>query len=283
MNLFAVAILTAALAGPAETAPAPLTVMSYNLRYGAADDGPDAWEHRKETLAGLIREYAPDIIGTQECLDFQAAYLAEELPGYAWIGQGREADGAGEMTAILYRKDRLIPLESGHLWLSETPDIPGSKSWDSSLPRIATWIKFHDRQTGRPFYCYNTHFDHRGEAARLESAKLLEARIRTLHPDTLVVVTGDFNAPANTSAPWAALTAGGLRDTWDAAEERRGNANTWNGFKLPDPELARRIDWILVTPGAHVAWCTIDGRHSEGRFPSDHMPVIARILPPPAG
>lgn len=283
MNLFAIPLVAVALAGADAISTPPLTVMSYNVRFGTADDGPDAWDLRKDRLVALIADHAPDIIGTQECLDFQAAYLVEQLPGYAWIGQGRQEDGTGEMTAILYRKERLIPLESGHLWLSETPDVPGSKSWDSSLPRIATWIKFHDRSSGASFYAYNTHFDHRGEMARLESAKLIEARIRTRHAQDFVVLTGDFNAMAETSAPWTALTEGGLRDTWNVADETRGEANTWNGFATPPLAEARRIDWILVTPGAHVLSFEVDARTEAGRFPSDHMPVIARIQPPRAG
>lgn len=279
----ALALVVASTIHAAPDDSAPLTVMSYNVRHGSADDGPDAWKHRREHLANLIQDHAPDVIGTQECLDFQAAYLVEQLPQYAWIGLGRQADGTGEMTAILYQPARLLPLETGHLWLSETPDRPGSKSWDSSLPRIASWVKFHDRTTGRAFFLYNTHFDHRGEIARLESARLLEARIGERHPDDLVVVTGDFNAQAETSAPWKALTAGGLRDTWTAADETRGEPNTWNGFEMPEPGQARRIDWILVSKGAHVPACEIDGRHRDGRFPSDHMPVIAWVRPPDAG
>jgi len=277
MSIVALAFIAASIAGAPEAAPNPLTVMSFNLRFGTADDGPDAWDLRKDRLVALVKEHEPDIIGTQECLDFQAVYLAEQLIGYGWIGQGRQEDGTGEMTAILYKKDRLLPLESGHVWLSESPELPGSKSWDSSLPRIATWVKFYDRAELDTFYSYNTHFDHKGEVARLESAKLLESRIRTLHPETFVVLTGDFNAVAESSAPWQALTAGGLLDTWGNADARKGEANTWNGFAIPAAENARRIDWILVTPGAHILSCEIDGRHEGGRFPSDHMPVIARI------
>lgn len=279
MSLTVLALIAASFAAAAEATPIPLTVMSYNLRYGTADDGPDAWDLRKDKLVALVRDHAPDILGAQECLDFQALYLAEQLDGYGWIGQGRQADGTGEMTAVLYRKERLLPLESGHFWLSETPDVPGSKSWDSSLPRIATWVKFYDRVNGGTFFSYNTHFDHKGEVARLESAKMLEARIRTLHPKAFVVLTGDFNAVAESSAPWKALSAGGLLDAWVKADTTQGEANTWNGFAIPAPENARRIDWIFVTPGAHILSCSIDGRHEAGRFPSDHMPVIAQIAP----
>lgn len=282
MSLCSLAILAGALIAQSDAPAQPLTVMTYNLRYGTADDGPDAWEHRREMLAGLVKRHDPDVLGTQECLDFQAQYIADTLPGYAWFGLGRQEDGTGEMTAILFKKSRLLPLESGHLWLSETPDLPGSKSWDSSLPRIASWIKFYDRANHQPFYFYNTHFDHRGEVARLESAKLLAARIHALHPGQPVVLTGDFNAAAPSSAPWAALTESGLVDAWDAAAEKSGVANTWNGFAIPEATSARRIDWILTSPAVRIRACAIDAYEENGHFPSDHMPVIARIQLPAA-
>jgi endonuclease/exonuclease/phosphatase family metal-dependent hydrolase len=274
-------VALSALAASPETPPSEvLTIMSYNLRTGTADDGLDAWDLRKDFLVETVTKHNPTILGTQECLDFQADYLAEKLDGYGRIGLGRDADGGGEMMAVLYQKSRLLPLESGHFWLSETPEIPASKSWDSNFPRIATWVKFFDRTTQRHFYFYNTHFDHRGVVARQESARLLQNRIATLHSDVPVVLTGDFNAKGGDSEPWTTLTSGNLMDLWDAAKEQKGVPNTSNGFKIPDPERARRIDWILATKEVIALSCEIDAVHREGRFPSDHMPVIARIALP---
>lgn len=281
INILLIAL--SALAAPPETPPTEtLTVMSYNVRFGTADDGPDAWGLRKDFLVETVAKHAPTILGTQECLDFQATYLAEKLTGYGWIGLGREEDGGGEMTAVLYQKSRLLPLESGHFWLSETPAVPASKSWDSSLPRIATWVKFFDRTTRRSFYYYNTHFDHRGATARLESARLLQSRIATLHADVPVLLTGDFNTNGGDTEPWEDLTSGTLVDLWDTAKERKGVPNTWNGFAIPDPAQARRIDWIMATEGVVALSCEIDAVEKDGRFPSDHMPVIAKILLPAA-
>lgn len=284
--MFAASLLfafAAALAAPEAQPPAPLTVMSFNVRYGTAEDGPDAWDLRKDLLVKTVAKHAPAILGTQECLDFQAEYIATHLPGYAWIGLGREEDGGGEMTAVIYQKSLLLPVETGHFWLSDTPDVPGSKSWDSSLPRIATWVKFYHRAARRHFYYYNTHLDHRGTDARLESAKLIAGRIAALHPGDPVLLTGDFNAAGGTSEPWKALIDGGLTDLWESARERKGEANTWNGFKIPDPAEYRRIDWIFATPGVTALTCEIDAVQEGGHFPSDHMPVIARILLPARG
>ncbi len=275
--------LATALAAPEAQPPAPLTVMSYNVRYGTAEDGPDAWDLRKDLLVKTVAKHAPAILGTQECLDFQAEYLATHLPGYAWIGLGREEDGGGEMTAVIYQKSLLLPVETGHFWLSETPDVPGSKSWDSSLPRIATWVKFYYRPEKRFFIHYNTHFDHRGEIARLESARQMVAPMYSHELNVPAILTGDFNAAGGTSEPWKALIDGGLTDLWENAQERKGEANTWNGFKTPDPAKYRRIDWIFATPGVTALTCEIDAVQEGGHFPSDHMPVIARILLPAKG
>jgi endonuclease/exonuclease/phosphatase family metal-dependent hydrolase len=251
------------------------TIMSFNVRYGTAKDGENAWEHRRDFLVETIKEASPDIVGTQECLDFQADYITENLPGYAWIGLGRERDGSGEMTAIIYRKSVLVPVETTHRWLSETPDIPGSKSWDTSLTRIVSRVKFFHIAEKTPFIVYNTHFDHRGRVARNESAKLLVDLIRA---ETLpVMLTGDFNAQAGTSAPWRTLTEGGLRDTWEVAVEQQGPANTWNGFEIQSEDGGRRIDWIMVSPGLSTSRCAIIDTPRDGRYPSDHFPVIATL------
>ena len=263
---------------PATTAIAlDLSVMTFNVRYGLAKDGDNAWEHRKDFLIETIKQANPDVLGVQECLDFQAIYIAEKLPDFGWVGLGRQADGTGEMTAIFYRKRVLLPVETAHVWLSETPDVPGSKSWDSSLPRIASRVKFVESTTGRPFVFYNTHFDHRGQIARLESAKLLSARIGA---ETLpVVLVGDFNAVGGGSAPWAVLIENGLEDAWAIAAEKKGPTTTWNGFERPADD-DRRIDWIVVTEGISVAQCSTLNRDFSGRYPSDHFPVTAQISLP---
>jgi len=251
------------------------TVMSFNVRFGTANDGPDAWEHRREMVVETIRDAEPDIVGLQECLDFQAMYIVENLANYAWIGLGRDADGTGEMTAIVYRTDRLLPVATNHHWLSETPQIPGSVSWDSSLTRIVSRIMFFHIQEKSRFAFYNTHFDHRGEVARQESSRLLVA---LMSKETVpVVLTGDFNAAGGDSEPWRILIAGGFLDAWDNAKEQSGPANTWNGFKKPAADAHKRIDWIFVSPGVSVSTCTTIDRDVDGHFPSDHFPVVARV------
>src|SRR3954453_19665447 len=155
LALSVLACLVAALAparsdppAPPPDAPAapPVRVMSFNIRYGTAKDGENAWEKRKEFLAETVAAFDPDLLGTQETLAFQRDFLAAKLAGYGVFAAGRD-DGkeAGEMAALFYREARFEKLAGGHFWLSETPDVPGSKGWDAALPRVATWVKLRDR------------------------------------------------------------------------------------------------------------------------------------------
>lgn len=251
--------------------------MSFNVRYGAANDEENSWPHRRELLVETVKMSDPDVLGLQECLSFQAAYLQEALREYRYIGLGRDRDGDGEMTAIFYKTKSLLPLESGHLWLSEHPDVPGSVSWDSSLTRMATWIKFRHWESGTVFYAANTHFDHRGEAARLESAYLLR-RVLPEHADGApLLLTGDFNALGGSSGPWKAFHEGGFLDAWEVAAEREGPVATWSGFKAPRSDSDRRIDWILTHGAVRVSRCATITHSAGGRYPSDHFPVLAEV------
>ena len=280
-------LLMLPVVGQAEDAPDPMRVMSFNIRYGTARDGSNHWEKRRDLLVGTIQAFAPDLLGTQETLDFQRDFLAAALPGHAVLGVGRE-DGRtkGEMTALLYRRDRFDLLEGGHFWLSETPDQPGSKSWDSSLPRMATWARLRDRRApeARPLLFINTHFDHQGAQARLESARLLRARVETALSSNRVLVTGDFNAGEG-SPPYLALFGAGagatapLRDSWRLVHPRPAAAEgTFNGFEAGATGGAR-IDWIGVSRGWRVESALIDHTVREGRTPSDHFPVTAVLVP----
>ena len=123
-------------------------VMSFNIRYGTARDGDDVWPNRKELVAETINQFKPDLLGTQETLPFQAAYLLERLPGYTSVGWSRDASKDGEQCTIYFRSARFELLDKGQFWLSETPDEQFSKSWDSSLPRVATWVKLRSRVAG---------------------------------------------------------------------------------------------------------------------------------------
>lgn len=258
-------------------------VMSYNIRYGTANDGENHWEKRKEFLVATIKSFAPDLLGTQETLGFQRDYLAAQLKDYEVLGVGRD-DGKdkGEMTALYFRRDRFEKLDGGHFWLSETPEVPGSKSWDTSLTRMVTWVKLRDRQNpkAKPLLYFNTHFDHRGEQARTESAKLIRRRIIAAGKNVRVIVTGDFNA-GDDSAPYQAFfgndgkNVAPVIDTYRAMNpQRTATEGTFTGFKL-EAQNGPRIDWIGAGREWQIISATIDRTAREGRTPSDHFAVTA--------
>ncbi|HEX5734337.1 MAG TPA: endonuclease/exonuclease/phosphatase family protein [Blastocatellia bacterium] len=273
--------------GLADGKSADVRVMSFNIRFGTAPDGDNHWEKRKQFLVETIRAFDPDLLGTQETLAFQRDYLAENLQGYDAIGVGRD-DGRenGEMVALFFKRSRFEKIEEGHFWLSQTPDQPGSKSWDSALPRMVTWVKLRDRRqaNAKPILFFNTHFDHRGAEARVESARLVRSRVAELGEGCRVVVTGDFNTDEG-SEPYKALFAkdsgerSPLRDTYRIAFPGRStNEGTFSGFKA-DSTNGPRIDWIAASRDWRIMRASIDRTAREGRTPSDHFPVTAVLRP----
>lgn len=255
-------------------------VMSFNIRYGTAKDGENHWDKRKEFVAETIQQVNPDLLGTQECLGFQRDFLAKHLPGYQTHAAARE-DGKekGEMCAIFFRTDRFEKLDAGHFWLSETPEVPGSKSWDSSLPRMVSWVKLKDKKStnSKPIVFINTHFDHRGPEARFESAKMIREKIGQF-ADADVILTGDFNADEG-SKPYVAMFANDspVVDTYRTAHpEKQANEGTFSGFDVKNTSGAR-IDWIGAGHGWNVVEAKILTIHRDGNTPSDHLPITAKL------
>jgi endonuclease/exonuclease/phosphatase family metal-dependent hydrolase len=293
-------LLLATLAGcarvPGAAAPAgasaavrpeapPLRVMSFNIRYDNPDDGADAWPNRRDRVAGLVRFHGADAVGVQEAEAHMLRELDARLPGFARVGVGR-TDGReeGEFSAILYRTARLELLGSGTFWLSPTPEVVGSKGWDAAIERVATWARFRDRATGCAFVHLNTHFDHIGERAREESARLVRMRLASLAAGLPVVLTGDLNVPP-TSTAYRTFTrdtiAGAAAPLADAFHATRtphyGPTATWTAFKAIEP--GQRIDYVLVSPGVAVEAHGILSDRWDDRFPSDHLPVLAAVAP----
>ena len=271
---------------PRREAPRELSVLTFNIRYNTPADGEDAWPRRKAMAAGVIRGHAADTVGLQEALKGQIDDLLAALPGYAIVGVGRD-DGKekGEYSAILYRTDRLRVLESGTFWLSETPEVPGSKSWATACTRVCTWARFEDRAAGRSFYHFNTHLDHQSQEARLNGAKLIAGRIAGRpHPDA-VIVTGDLNAgeenPAvRTFTAPRAEAPGAFIDTFRAAHPAERHVGTFHAFDgTPGAKGSTRekIDYVLVSPGWSTRSAAIDTTSQNGRYPSDHFPVAAVV------
>ncbi|MBX3744914.1 MAG: endonuclease/exonuclease/phosphatase family protein [Verrucomicrobiae bacterium] len=249
--------------------------MAYNLRY-ASWEGANAWPDRRPLMKELLDQYRPDLIGTQEGVYRQLNDLAADLPAYHWIGLGRDGGSRGEFMAVYYRADRFDPLEYDHFWLSDTPEVIASSTWGNTNRRMVTWVRFKDRTTGREFYFWNTHFDHALQPAREKSAELVRRRIEALNTQLPILLVGDFNAPARANRTFDILAGDDyFRDTWELAAERiNPTFNTFNGFR-PARQDGQRIDWILLRGQARVRAAEIVTFERNGRYPSDHFPVVA--------
>lgn len=256
----------------------PLTIATYNLRYNNAGDGVNAWPNRKEMVKGLVRYHDFDIFGTQEALIGQLRDVAE-LKEYAFFGAGRD-DGkeGGEHSAIFYKKDRFKVLASGNFWLSETPEKPG-KGWDATCcNRIASWLKLKDLVTKKEFYFFNVHFDHQGVVARRESGKLMVKKIKEIAGNTPAICTGDFNSTPDTEQIKEMQTI--LNDAKAVTEmPAYGPEGTFNAFKFTAP-MADRIDYIFTARPIKVLKYAVLTDSKEQRYPSDHQPVVAKIVIP---
>ena len=279
--LAAVGLALAATAGAAEAA---MKVMAFNIRYGRAPDGENAWPKRQDLLFETIARYGPDLVGFQEVLAEQRDALEAKMPGHAFAGVARE-DGKrqGEFACLAYRKDRFTLLATGDFWLSETPAVAGSKSWNSSLTRICTWVRLRDKATGRELLFANTHFDHRGVQARLESARLLATKLPQLAAGAPAILTGDFNLNEDSPA-YAALTRpdrpGAIRwiDSYRTVHPRRSPEEaSFGGFK--GTTKGSRIDFVLHSEHFRATAAEIDRFARDGRYPSDHYPVTATLVP----
>jgi len=251
-----------------------LCVMTYNLRYASATP-PNAWSQRRPLVAECIRQVNPDLIGTQEGLYAQLKDVAADLPGYEWIGLGREGGSKGEFMAIFYRQARLEPLAYDHFWLSDTPEVVNSSTWGNANRRMVTWVKFRDLKTGKQFYHVNTHLDHEVQVARERGAALLRSRVEKLDHALPVLLTGDFNCATNNQAYKTLVGDDFFTDTWIIARERRGEGlGTFNGFKEM-PKTNIRIDWILARGKVEVSATEIVTFSKDGKFPSDHFPLVS--------
>jgi endonuclease/exonuclease/phosphatase family metal-dependent hydrolase len=261
---------------PAATGEAGLLrVMTFNVRTSVAKDGADGWDNRKAFLAETVKTFDPDLLGVQEAMQAQADYLRQQLESYGFEGVARD-DGkqAGEYSAIFYRKARFERLDGGTFWLSPTPEKPGL-GWDAACIRIVTWTRLKDRATGRSFAYFNTHWDHVGNVARVESAKLMRRRIAG--EAMPVLVTGDLNSGEESKqvrellggAPGARLF-NAYREMHPTKGPDEATFHEFSGKTAGSP-----IDYILYTAPFVVRKAAIDRTSRQGRYPSDHFPVTA--------
>lgn len=280
-----------------------ITVATYNMRYDNKEDEEkgNGWKQRCPVIAGMIRFHGFDIFGTQECLRHQLEDIKSSLPGFTFIGVGRD-DGkeAGEHSAIFYNTEKFKLLENGNFWLSAITDKP-NKGWDAALPRICSWGKFRDIQTGFTFYFFNLHMDHVGVQARAESSKLVLAKVKAMAGNIPAILTGDFNVDQNNESYALINNSGLLKDAYETAAFRYALNGTFNSFNV-NGKTDNRIDHIFLTKqfrvekygvltdtyrskNADSSTANTDNFPKEvsmqkytAREPSDHFPVMITVV-----
>jgi endonuclease/exonuclease/phosphatase family metal-dependent hydrolase len=267
-----------------------LRVMSFNIRYGTANDGENSWKNRREMVFDLLRKHKSDVVGLQEALKFQIDEIIKAVPAFAMVGVGRD-DGKteGEYSVILYDRERFKIDESGTFWLSDTPEVPGSITWHNACTRICTWARFIETKTNKAFYMYNLHLDHLSQYSREKSAVLVAERISQRKHKEPFIITGDFNADENNQAVLylkgkAVLEDGNGDETFNPSpvidtfrvlypdEKMAGTYNQFRGYRVGD-----KIDYIFTTPDVKVLEAAILYDNIDGHFPSDHFPITALL------
>ncbi len=252
----------------------PLNVISYNIRLNVASDGVNAWPNRKDNVKALVKFYDADILCVQEALPDQFDDLLANSE-FDVVGVGRD-DGKrkGEFSAIYFNKNRFVKKDGGTFWLSPTPDVP-SKGWDAALNRVCSWVKLYDKSNKKEFIVFNTHYDHVGVKARIESAKLIKQKIQEIAPKLPVAFTGDLNVTPETEA--IATIKSFLTDAKEiSVEPHYGPNGTFNSFNF-NSELKQRIDYIFVNKGFKVQKHATLTDSKDQRYYSDHLPVFAKL------
>jgi len=282
----------------------PIRVLSINVRLSTANDGVNSWANRRDFMTSIIVDGNYDFIGTQETIVHpdpelnQVTFIAERLPGHGVYGRSREVNPEfGEAMTIFYKRDRWKMDETDHetFWVSDTPDVPGSMVASAGNTRTVTAALFHEHKdgqlTGRSVYVYNTHLDHRSEAARRQGAKMLMDRIANRkNQDAPVIAMGDINSGEQSFAvryiKGETITEDG--QTWtppyrllSTFRERHPDATdvgTFNGFREPGRHGEAKIDYVFVSPGMTTLAAEIIRTHRDGLFPTDHFPVDAEVM-----
>jgi len=254
-----------------------VNILTCNIRYFGAQDGANAWPLRKELCAEVIRSRSPHVICFQEMWGEQFDDLATALPEFATFAMADEPTGRRPMNAIFYRRDAFRRISAGGYWLSETPHVPGSSSWDSACVRLANWVRLEDRATGAEFRVVNTHLDHVSQLARENQARLIVEDAAAYGDSYPQLLTGDMNADY-TNPAIAVIRRGGWNDTYAAIHRTEDPGYTYHAFQ--GPEFVSRIgkmDWIFARGAIAVTAAEVISNGRDGRFPSDHYFVAATI------
>ncbi len=260
-----------------------IKVMTYNIRLDVTQDGKNAWQHRKDSVCHFIRKEHPDVIGMQEVLHHQLLDVMNGIHGYAYAGVGRfDGKEKGEYSPVIYNSDVFEWLDGGNFWLSETPEIAGSKGWDAACERICSWVRLQDKRSGSQLVVMNTHFDHIGLIAREKSARLILDSLRKISENQNVILMGDFNSPLTEKA-YQTLAGNGFSCLSDARNavvlEGVQKQMTFTGFNSDQDDDAL-IDFIFTAGKLKVTDYQVLTINSPDFFFSDHLPVTAKMILP---
>jgi endonuclease/exonuclease/phosphatase family metal-dependent hydrolase len=251
-----------------------IRVMTFNIRYAEGDAGRQRWDRRRALVIARIRAFNPDLLGIQECSDgTQERYVRHHLSEWRFEGvRSGDPDWPLEMAPALHKRSAFDPLDAGHFWLSETPSVPGSRSWDSAFARVATWVRLLHRETGRSLVFLNTHVDY-APLALEASAGVLGRWIDRTAREFPLIVTGDFNADTNSSIYQRLACGGALFDVYRRVHRSDPAAGTFHDYgKLEQPQP---IDWILASQDFVAVEAQVDRYREKSCFPSDHCPLTA--------
>jgi endonuclease/exonuclease/phosphatase family metal-dependent hydrolase len=257
-----------------------VNVMTYNIRLDTESDGVNQWKNRTNKVYALLKKYKPDVFGVQEALHNQMMDLKNNLTDYDFVGVGRD-DGKekGEYSAIFYRKSEYEVLEQNTFWLSETPEVPGSKSWDAAITRVATFALLKEKSSGKLFLILNTHFDHIGKEARKNSASIIKVYLRGFIEggsikDLPVIITGDFNSEP-TEEPYQSMINGKDFALMDSRPSN-SKAGTFCSFTVNSIEC-KTIDYIFHSANWSTKKYKVITDNNGKYYPSDHLPVMATL------
>lgn len=254
-----------------------LKLVTYNIRLDLESDGENKWSNRKDFWASQINFYEPDVFGIQEALPHQVTDIASALPGYSYVGIGRDGIGKGESSNIFFKKDRFKMVQEKTFWLSETPEKI-SKGWDAALNRVCTYVLLKDNKTKKSFWVFNAHLDHIGELARTNAIQLILSKIKEVNTKKLpVFVIGDFNTEPNEQRITDLKKQ--MDDSYDITKQKPFGPNgTFNAFQYFEP-VKKRIDYIFLSknnPFKVVKYAVLTDSKNL-KFPSDHFPVLVEI------
>ena len=264
--------------------PVDFKVMTFNIRYGTANDGANSWDNRKKIVFDMLGKYDCDIVGLQEAMNFQIEELLEALPVYDKTGRSGEIDPyEGEACPILYNKEKWELIDTRTIWLSETPFKAGSKSWGAAQPRICSIGIFRNKLNGQGIYVYNTRFDNLSAEARERSSILLEKYIMDNTTHEFLVIMGDFNS-RETENPIISLLDNqvlNLSDVYRKQHKEISDADaTFYGWGPHTAGSGSRVDYIFTSKNFSIKNSEIIDFQIDGYYPSDHCPVMAELEVP---